>query len=65
MDDPLVTMTHVRQLHYCASGARTFCERYGLDWREFVRHGLPASQFEQTGDALGAKIALAAREGVR
>ena len=65
MDDPLVTMTHVRQLRYCASGARTFCERYGLDWREFVRNGLPASQFEATGDALGAKIAHVAREGAR
>jgi len=44
MIDPIVTMEHVRQLGYCARGARSFFERYSLDYTKFLSEGIPASE---------------------
>jgi hypothetical protein len=62
MDDPLVTMRHVRAAGQCRRGAKAFAERHGLDWDEFRVNGLPASVVEATGDALAIKVAEVARE---
>ena len=56
-------MQHVRELGYCAKGARAFFARYDLDWSAFLREGLPASTLEATGDALAIKLAQRARDG--
>ena len=57
----IVTTKHMRQAGYCVNGSRVFFERYGLDWRRFIKHGLPAEQFEQTGDAMARRVAEIAR----
>jgi hypothetical protein len=46
-----VTIRHVRALYMCTRGARRWCNRYGLDWREFLRHGIPVELLRQSGDA--------------
>lgn len=61
MSDPLVTIEHVRQSNLCARGARQWFTRHGLDYTHFLNHGYPASVIEATGDALGRKVAEAAR----
>jgi len=62
MTEPRVTMRHIRQAKLCASGARAFFARYGLDWSRFLREGIPASELEATGDALTARTVALARE---
>lgn len=60
--DPTVTTQHCRQLGYCARGQREWCASQGIDWPAFLREGLPASQVEAMGDALGIAAAKLARE---
>ena len=51
-------------LKYCNPGTRLFFDRYGLDWRRFVLEGLPAADFEATGDAMAIALAEVARARV-
>lgn len=57
-----VTMSEIRELRYCASGAKTWCERYGFDFRELVRDGLDADAVAATGDELGVRAAALAMQ---
>lgn len=60
--DPLVTLAHARSVAYCSRGMRAFFAQHGLDWTEFLRHGLPASVLEATGDAMAIRAAAVARD---
>jgi hypothetical protein len=62
MSEPLVTVRHIRAAGLCASGARAWFARYGLDWNTFLSPGLPAPVIEATGDALALRVAAIARE---
>lgn len=57
----IVTMRHCRQAKACAAGVRTFLRRHNLDYRKFFKQGLPAEEWEGTGDAMAIKIAARAR----
>lgn len=48
----------------CVKGAREFGRRHGLDWRRFVREGLPEEDLLATGDAMAIK-AVAYAKGKR
>jgi hypothetical protein len=37
----MVLLADAHALRYCNPGMRTFFERHGLDWSEFVTNGLP------------------------
>ena len=62
-EDPRVMVRHCTSagVRYCAPGMRAFFRRHGLDFREFLRRGLPASVIEQTGDAMAMRAAANAR----
>lgn len=67
--DVVVTMAHLRSVPYftrsagfCASGARMWFARYGMDFHAFVKSGLPASAFEATGCGMALALARWARE---
>ena len=62
MTEPRLTVQHLRQLKFCPSGARQWCERHGLDWRQLVREGLPISQIEAVGDAFAMHASQLVRE---
>lgn len=62
MTEVTVTMKHVRQACMCSRGARTFFQRYGLDWQTFLKQGLPASVIAATGDAMALQVVEVARE---
>lgn len=47
---------------YCTEGGRRFFKRYGLDWTEFVKNGLPDSVFLETGDALAINLVKHAKD---
>ncbi|AIM40625.1 tail assembly protein [Vibrio phage VpKK5] len=55
-----ITMSDVRRVHFCSRGARAFFERYGLDWNEFVKNGLPEEAILATGDQMGKDVVEAA-----
>lgn len=59
----IVRMTHIRRARYCSRGTRDFFKRHGMDWSKFLREGLPAEQFEATGDAMAIRVAEIARGG--
>lgn len=61
MDDPFVTMAHVRAANLCSRGLRDWLKRYQLDQATFLRGEYRASDIEATGDALGTRVAALAR----
>lgn len=46
-----------RQHFYCSPGSRQFFARHGWNWGDFLRNGLPAEKFIETGDAMAMKAA--------
>ena len=52
----IIRMAHVREAKYCIRGARAFAERHGLDWRRFLKEGLPEEALLGTGDAMAKRI---------
>lgn len=60
-DEIKVTVADVRAVNFCARGARQWFTRHGLDYSKFVTEGLPISQIEATGDAMGKIVAAHAR----
>lgn len=59
--DPMVRMEHIRAAKMCSRGARDFFVRHGLDWNQFLKQGLPATELEATGDAMAMKVVEVAR----
>lgn len=51
-----------RRRGFCRSGARSWFQRHGLDWKEFVRDGIDAARLEATGDGLACALVRWARE---
>ena len=48
---------------YCHRGARTLCQRYGIDWQSIVRDGgVCSSKLLATGDALAIQLVEHARQ---
>lgn len=40
---------------YCCKGSRAFFKDRGWSWGDFLRNGLPAEKFIETGDAMAMK----------
>lgn len=61
MNDPkIITVRDCRAYGYCLlPGSREFARRHGLDWREFVRNGIPVETLLGTGDAMARHIVAA------
>lgn len=57
----LVRVSDLRACKFCMAGSRDFFLRHDLDWRTFVREGIPAEELESTGDAMALKVAEVAR----
>lgn len=53
---------HLRELGYCNAGSRAFAARHGMDWRAFLRDGIPVESVEATGDAMAIRVANRARQ---
>jgi hypothetical protein len=46
---------------YCHKGARVFFARHGLDWSDFVKHGVDEDTLLATGDAMAVRLVEHAR----
>lgn len=53
---------HNRRAGFCRNGARAWCARHGIDWRDFVHNGIAAERLEATGDALAMAVVDWARK---
>lgn len=51
----------IRAARICFQGARSWFRRHGLDWQDFVAHGIEAGRLEATGDALAFRVTARAR----
>lgn len=65
----IVTLQHVRTIPgfsarpgFCHAGARAWCATHGVEWRDFVRHGIDAGKLEAIGDAFALALVRWARE---
>lgn len=58
----IVKIEHVMQAGMCVRGAKVWAQRHGLDFRKFLSEGIPVEVIDATKDALGKKVADAARE---
>jgi len=61
MDDLRVTIADVRKLGYCVSGQRRFAEQHGIDFKDFIRNGIPASTLLATDDDMARRAVMEAR----
>lgn len=61
----IVVRTDLDELGYCARGSRRWFARMGLDWADFVMHGIDAEILLATGDAMALRLVehLRARHG--
>lgn len=44
-----ITINDFRQAGICPKARKVFFERYGLDWRAFVRDGIDVEELRATG----------------
>lgn len=56
-----VTIAHMRRCGYCAWGIKKFFARHGLDFRDFLTHGIDADVLVKTGDAQALRVVGVAR----
>lgn len=51
---------HMRMTGLCHGGSRAWCEANGIDWKDFVKNGIPAQTLRDTGDPIVLKLVEAA-----
>lgn len=56
MTDPIVTIDDIRKTGHCVAGIKTWFGLHGLDFRDFLDHGIPASKLIDTGDELAFEV---------
>lgn len=54
--DPIVRITDIVRAGYCPSGARRWFTANGLDFRDFMKNGIPASVLTATGCAMADRV---------
>jgi len=55
--DLIITTEHLRNVDgYCVAGAKEFAKLHGLDFKQFIQHGISAAELINTGDALALKM---------
>lgn len=55
---------HPRHLNglYCRRGARAWCARHNINYREFVLYGIDVEVLEAVGDAFAIEVCAIARK---
>lgn len=58
----MVRVKHLRMANLCVNGTRDWWSANGLDWRDFVKNGIPADRLAATGDPFAIRVAEIARD---
>jgi len=61
MSEERIHIADIRAAGFCVKGARKWFELHGLDFKAFLREGLPAADLIAAGDALARKVVEAKR----
>jgi hypothetical protein len=61
----LVTHTHAKELGYCNAGLRRWCAVTGVDYREFLLHGISSVTLKSFDDAMATRLAEYVEGGSR
>lgn len=61
----IVLHRHCRDLGYCNRGLREWFAREGLDWADFVKHGIAAEILRQRDNAMAERAIARAEEEER
>lgn len=67
-EDVIITMDDIIKAGHCASGARRYFRAHGMDFNDFMRNGISATEFMEKGDALAVRVVarkLAREEAAR
>ncbi|EHK89808.1 hypothetical protein [Aggregatibacter actinomycetemcomitans] len=62
MDNITITMQDMRRVDFCPSGVEAFFLRQGLDYADFLQHGIDSSLLLNTGSVFARKCVAAALE---
>ena len=54
--DRRITITDAREFGDCIFGLKAFAIAHNLDWKDFIKNGLPASKLLETGDAMAIEL---------
>lgn len=60
-EDLIIVIGDIRKAGHCVRGARHWFGGRGLDFKAFLKDGLPASVLLATGDALALQVVNAKR----
>lgn len=52
MSDDVVTIADVRKAGYCVKGSREAARLRGIDFRDFLKNGIPVKDLEDKDDAM-------------
>jgi len=65
-DEIIITMADITRAGICARGAKGWFADNGLDFRDFLKNGISATQMLAVGDAHGALVVARkiGREGI-
>lgn len=55
-DNLIIRIDDIRKAGHCVTGAKAWFDRHGLDFRDFLKNGIPAAEFIEKGDALSKRI---------
>lgn len=58
----LYSVPYLGRVGYCAAGARQWWAEHGLDWADFVAHGIPAETLHALRDPLADAVIQHAME---
>ncbi|WP_109078912.1 hypothetical protein [Aggregatibacter kilianii] len=62
MDKMTITMQDMRRVDFCAAGVEAFFVREGLDYADFLAHGIDSDVLLNTGSVFARKCVTAALE---
>lgn len=55
-EDRIITINDMRKVGFCVSGVRRWFDAHGLDFRDLLANGIPASKLLATEDGLAQKV---------
>lgn len=54
--DLIITMSDITRAGHCARGSRRWFDDHGLDFRAFLKNGIPAAELAATGDGIALQV---------
>jgi hypothetical protein len=60
-EDTIITVEHIREAGMCVRGAKQWFALHGLNFQDFLLHGIPASKVTSLGDVFADKVVALAR----